>query len=324
MTSRILVLHDTPDELTELLRQRCGDAAIRYATKPTEVLPALHEFSPTAVLSIKHSSFPGAAHRPAAHHPSVRWLHVGGSGYEHLRRWDPARLTVTHSAGVLAPFLAETTLAAMLSLAVELPRFADQQRQRLWTPRRFKALSGRTLLVIGVGRVGGEVATRAKALGMNIIGIRSSSARHPAVQQMHGPDDLSVLLPRADVVSVHARLDASTRGMLGAEQFAQMKPGALLLNSSRGAVLHEGALIEALTSGQVGGAWLDVFAVEPLPRTSPLWSMANVLITPHCADQVVDFPRRFAERFCDLRDASLAGERLPALSPPPEDHHALQ
>ena len=128
MTERILVLHDTPSDLTDLFAERCADANVRFATRPSEVGPALDEHAPDAVLSIKHSGFPGDAHRPAVMHPTVRWFHVGGSGFEHLGRWDPTRGTVTHSAGVLAPFLAEMTMAAMLSLRTRLPEYAADQR----------------------------------------------------------------------------------------------------------------------------------------------------------------------------------------------------
>lgn len=316
MTDRILVLHDDPDEVVPLIRARCPGATVGVAPRGEDVVPALQDLDPTAVFSIKHSGFPGDQHAPAVHHPSVRWFHVGGSGYEHLGRWDAGRVTVTNSAGVLAPFLAEMAMAALLSLAVGLPRYARQQRDRAWLPHRFRAVAGRTLLVVGVGRVGGEVATRAKATGMRVIGVRASGTPHPAVDAMHGPEALLALLPDADVVSLHVRSTAATARLIGAAEIAAMKPGALLLNSARGAVLDEDALVAALDAGHLGGAWLDVFATEPLPEDHPLWGRDDVLITPHCADQVDDFPARFAARFCDLRDAWLRGEALPALTPP--------
>ena len=311
LADRILVLHDRPDDLAELLAARCPGATIRYATRPDEVRPALESLEPDAVFSIKHSGFPGAAHLPAASFPSVRWFHVGGSGFEHLGEWDAQRLTVTHSAGVLAPFLAETTMAAMLSLAVGLPRYAVQQAEREWTPHRFRPLAGRTLVIVGVGAVGGEVAQRAKALGMRVLGVRASGDSHPAVERMVGPDGLRDLLGEADVLTLHTRLDERTRGLIGRRELAALPPEALLLNSARGAVVEEEALIEALQSGQLAGAWLDVFATEPLPASSPLWGLPNLLVTPHCADQSEDFPRRFAERFCDVRDGLRRGEGPP-------------
>ncbi len=316
ITDRLLVLHDQPGDLLDLLQDRLPEASIRCATCPDEVLPAVRVHDPTAVFSIKHSDFPGPAHREAMDAPSLRWFHVGGSGFEHIGRWDPERVTVTNSAGVLAPFLAETAIAALMSLAVGLPGFAVDQRARRWAPRRFRPVAGRTLLIVGVGRVGGALAERAAALGLRVIGVRGRGASHPAVERMVGPDGLDALLPEADIVSLHPRLTDTTRGMFDARRLALMKPGALLLNSARGPVVEEGALIAALRSGQIAGAWLDVFEREPLPADSPLWALPNVLITPHCADQVHDFPRRFAAHFCGLAAAHERGAPLPGLAPP--------
>lgn len=315
VTERILVLHDRPDELAACLASRCADASVRFAASPEEVGPALVDFDPTTVLSIKHSAFPGSTHRPALRHPGVSWFHVGGSGYEHLGSWDPERVAVTNSAGVLAPFLAETALAALLSLAVGLPRYGGQQRRRQWRPGRFRAVAGRTLLVVGVGAVGGELADRASALGMRVLGVRESGRPHRSVERMVGPDALHAVLPLSDVVSLHVPLTPQTRGLIGARELALLPPQALLLNSARGPVVDGGALLAALQSGVLGGAWLDVTDPEPLPADSPLWEQPDLLITPHCADQVQDWPLRFAQRFCDLRDLRARGGALPVLSP---------
>ena len=311
----LLVLHDHPEEVLPVLEARAPGLRVAVATQPSAVGPALETHQPTVVFSIKHSGFPGSAHRPVVHHPTVRWVHVGGSGIEHLSPW-PAHVQVTNSAGVLAPFLAETAMAALLSLTTGLHRYGHAQRERRWAPARFQALAGRTLLVVGVGATGGEVALRAKALGMRVVGVRASGAPHPAVDAMHRPSALAGLLSEADVVSLHLRHTPQTHHLLDAAALARMRPGALLLNSARGGVVDQDALIAALRSGQLGGAWLDVFAVEPLPGDSPLWAMPSVIITPHAADMVEDFPARFAARFCDLLPQYLAGRPLPVVVPP--------
>ena len=106
------------------------------------------------------------------------------------------------------------------------------------------------------------------------------------------------------------RLDAATRGLLSREAIAAMKPGACLVNTSRGAVVDEAALVDALRSGHLGGAYLDVFETEPLPAGSPLWTMPNVILTPHASDNIVGWPRRFAELFVDNLDRWRSGEPL--------------
>ena len=309
---RLLVLHDRPAEVLPVFERELSGCQVAVATGPEQVGPAIQQHHPDAIFSIKHSGFPGEHHRPALHHPSVRWFHVGGSGIDHLGRWDPTRVTVTHSAGVLAPVLAEMALAAMLSLSTRLHEHQRTQATATWRPRRFRPLAGRTLLVVGVGHVGGALATLARGLGMRVVGIRASSQPHPALHELHQPDALHQLLPSADVVSLHVRLTPHTRGLIGPRELSLLPPGAVLLNSSRGAVVDEDALIDALDS-HLGGAWLDVFHVEPLPSDHPLWRRPDVLLTPHCADQSTDFPARFARRFVDLATSTAP---LPALSPP--------
>lgn len=312
---RLLVLHDHPQEVVEVVARAFPALPMATATRPEEVVPALAAHQPTIVFSIKHGGFPGAAHRPAARHPSVRWMHVGGSGIEHLAPW-PARVQVTNSAGVLAPFLAETAMAALLSLTTGLHRYARKQRQREWSPHRFRPLAGRTLLIVGLGATGGALAERAAALGMRVVGIRASGEAHPAAEAVYPPSALARLLPLADVVSLHVRHTRETHHLMDRSALARMRPGALLLNSARGGVVDQDALLGALLGGHLGGAWLDVFETEPLPPDSPLWGLPNVIITPHAADQVADFPARFAERLCALLPRYLAGEALPIVTLP--------
>ena len=308
---RIAVLHDRPEELAPLL----APLAPAWVTCAAE-LPAALALDPEAVFSIKHSGFPGPEHRPAIEHPSVRWFHVGGSGFEHLGRWRDG-VTVTNCAGVLAPFHAEMAIAAMASLCVGLPAYGVDQRTRRWRLRRFRAMAGRTLLVVGVGHTGGALATRARALGLRVIGVRASGAPHPDVDAMFTPDVLPGLWGQADVVSLNLRHGPATQGLVDAGAFAAMRPGALLLNGARGGVVDQPALIAALASGHLGGAWLDVTDPEPLPVDSPLWAMPNVILTPHAADQVADFPVRFAQRFVDNLARYRAGEPLLGVVPRP-------
>ena len=154
------------------------------------------------------------------------------------------------------------------------------------------------------------MARNAKALGMRVLATRGTPAPHPAADEMHGPDALHALLPRADFVSLHVRLNPATRGMLSREGLAAMKPGAYLVNTSCGPVVDEAALVDALHSGHLAGAYLDVFETEPLPAESPLWTMPNVLITPHASDNVHGWPRRFAALFADNIERWRAGEPL--------------
>jgi phosphoglycerate dehydrogenase-like enzyme len=306
----VLVIHDRPEDFRAMLEGRFPALRFTFAGTPESVAPALAAGNPDAVFSIKQASFPAEAHRPAAAYPSVRWVQVGGSGYDHFLPWPRRDIKVSNCAGVLAPFLAETVIAGILTLNGNFPRYAEQQRQALWRPLAFRPLAGRTLLVVGLGAIGGHVARYAKAFGMTVLAIRRRGGAHPSVDEMHPPEALPELVARADVISLHVRLSEETRGMIGEPVFERCKPGAILVNTARGAVVDEAALIAALKSGRLAGAYLDVFEREPLPPTSPLWRLPNVLITPHASDNVVDWPLRLASFFADNLERWNAGETL--------------
>ena len=308
---KILLLHDNPCDFEEFLREDCSSHQLYWATGPEQVEALLPEVEPEVVFSIKHSAFPGEYHRPALHFPSVRWFQVGGSGYEHLGSWDPSKVQVSNCAGALAPFHAERAMAALLALSTGLPHLWEQQKERLWQATRFGTLQGKTLLIVGFGSTGQELALRAKAFGMKVIGVRRRPQAHPAADEVHPPEHLPELWERAQVLSLNTPLSEATRHLIDREVLRVLPQGCLLLNASRGDVVDQEALLEALLRGPLGGAWLDVCSPEPLPSESVLWSLPNVIITPHCADQVENFPLRYAQVF--VRNLELYTQGRPLL-----------
>jgi phosphoglycerate dehydrogenase-like enzyme len=294
---RILVLHSEPEDFRTWLTVRAPDHHFTWATCAEQVSAALQESDPEVVFSIKHSGFAGPAHRQALEWPGVRWFHVGGSGLEHLGVWDPARVTVTNSVGTLASFHAERAMAGLLALSTGLLGQLHSQARREWAPCRFATLRGRTALIVGVGRTGTALASLLRGFGMKVLGVRRRNERHPDVEEMFEFGQLPELWPRAQVVSLNVPGGDPTYHLMDSAAFAALPRGALLLNGSRGSVVDTEALLAALQSGQLGGAWLDVFEEEPLPAESPLWDRPDVVISAHCADQVDDFPRRYAELF---------------------------
>lgn len=295
-----LLLHSGPEDLVPALAA-CEALDWRVAATEDEVRARIADHRPRVMLSIKHSEFPGPIHARALGAPGLRWFHVGGSGRDHLGDPPPGVL-VTDSAGALAPFFAERSIAALLALSTRLVEHVRDQAEALWRPTRFESLSGKTLLVVGAGHTGTAVARLAVALGMRAVGVRSTAhAPHPPFEEMlSGRAALGSALAAADVVSLHLRVTEETRGLVGADLLGRMRPGAVLLNASRGAVLDEGALLDELGNGRLAGAWLDVFDEEPLPPASPLWRNPRVLVTPHCADQVEGFAHHFARRFVEV------------------------
>jgi phosphoglycerate dehydrogenase-like enzyme len=241
---------------------------------------------------------------------TLGWVSVGGAGVDHLAPWDPARLQVTNSAGVASDVMAQYVLGAVLALTFRLPGFMRAQAGRRWEPREVGSIAGRTLAVVGLGHTGRDVARRAGALGLRVVGVRARPRPMDGVARVHGPEALHEALAEADYVVVSLPLTGRTRHIIDRRALAAMKPGACLIDVSRGGVVDGGALAGALAEGRLGGAALDVFEQEPLPPDSPLWDLENVLLTPHCSSTYDGWERRSAELFCDNLERWRAGQPL--------------
>ena len=223
--------------------------------------------------------------------PRLGWFQNGGAGVEGLplRELASRGVIVTNASGVHAINIGEHVLAMMLAFARGLPALVRAQEARRWRDdddvaraRRFE-LHGQTLLLVGLGDIGLAVAERARAFGMRVLGTRRRSdlATPPGVDEVVPMEQLTDGLGRADHVVVSVPLTGATAGLIGAAELAAMKRGAYLYNVGRGGTVDTPALVEALAAGHLGGAGLDVTDPEPLPEDSPLWGMANVLITSH-------------------------------------------
>ncbi len=305
----ILIYAEDAEAIAAEIRAARPEEAVHPASTLAAVEAALAA-GPEVAFTIRGPGCPVEGHARILAHPTLRWFHAGGSGVEHLGRWDARRVRVTNSVGVLAPFLAESCVGALLALNHQLIAYRDQQRERLWRPRLFRPLAGQTLLVVGAGAIGGEVSARAAALGMRVIALRRSGAPVPGAAELRPPEALDDSLGEADAVSVHLRLTPETEGLFDAARFARMRPGALFLNTARGGHVVEEDLVAALASGHLGGAYLDVTRVEPLPPQSPLWDAPNLLLSPHNSDGVEDWLARFTGLFLANLAAWRAGRPL--------------
>ena len=310
MRSRVMIACETASTLRDELVNRFPNLAISCVTRPEELPKQLQQQSPEIVFSIKGPNFPAETHRPIMSHPTVNWVQVGGSGYEHLGQWDQSTLKVSNCAGVLARHLAETVTGAMIALNGNFLTYIRQQQRHEWLPQAFRPLSRQTILIVGLGHIGQRVADNAKALGMRVLATRRQNIDHPSVDTLGQPADLPHLLVEADVVSLHLRATTETEHLFNAEIISAMKRNALFINTSRGSIVDETALIHALESGHLRGAYLDVFKQEPLPMESPLWTMPNVLVTPHAADDVEGWQIEFLRFFADNLDRWLADKPL--------------
>jgi phosphoglycerate dehydrogenase-like enzyme len=219
-----------------------------------------------------------------------------------------AGVRLASAQGANANAVSEHAIALILALARRIPEARDNQARKHWRGMigdlsgREDELGGKTLLVVGIGRIGGRLARLAKAFGMNVVGLRRDPANGAeGADEIHGMEALHAQLPRADYVALCCALTEETRGLMDARAFAAMRRGAALVNVARGRVCDEAALVAALQSGQVGQAALDVTADEPLPEASPLWTMPNVLVTPHTGGET----RRYEDNVLDLMEENL-------------------
>jgi len=236
----------------------------------------------------------------------LRWIHSTAAGVEGILfpALVESDVVLTSSRGLHARSMAEHVLAVMLAFARQLPASRDAQRERRWTQLEqfgarpgFGQLDGGTVGIVGFGRIGQAVGSACKALGMRVIAVRRHADADPGpADAQWGPDGLPQLLAQSDWIVLAAPHTRETVKLLGPEAIARIKPGAYLVNVGRGALVDEAALADALRSGHLAGAALDVYETEPLPEKSPLWRMPQVIVTPH----VSGLGPRYWERATDV------------------------
>jgi D-2-hydroxyacid dehydrogenase (NADP+) len=236
---------------------------------------------------------------------NLRFVQSIGAGTDQFdtERFRQKGVRLASARGVNARAVAEHAMALILALARQLHTGRDNQNAKTWRGmiadpvRREDELGGKTLLIVGLGAIGARLATLAKGFDLRVIATkRDPKTAASAADAVYAPSELPKLLPQADIVALTCPLTPETENLIGARALAIMKPTAHLINVARGRVMDEEALIAALRAGQIAAAGLDCTREEPLPADSPLWSMQNVLLTPHTAGET----RRYEENVIDL------------------------
>ncbi|MFT4295016.1 MAG: D-2-hydroxyacid dehydrogenase [Micropruina sp.] len=260
---------------------------------------------------------PPALARTVAANPKLRWVMTmaagGGSQVLAANLPDEAlqRIVFTTSAGAHGIPLAEWAIFGLFCGRKELPRLQRQQRAHDWPTRVVgHPIEGSTVLIAGLGGIGQQVAKRCKALGMTVLGLKRRVSEVENVDEVHALDDLESIVGRADHIVLTLPGTPQTEKLINGRILSLAKPGVTVVNVGRGTVIDEDALVDALRSGQVGFAALDVFAVEPLPADSPLWDLENVLVSPHSGGLDSKEDERICAIFCDNLRAYLAGRPL--------------
>jgi phosphoglycerate dehydrogenase-like enzyme len=242
--------------------------------------------------------------------PELRWWSIVNAGVNGWPLEDLARrgLLLSNGAGLHAVPIAEYVLMGMLALAKRLPDLVHGQDRHEWIDTGASIeLLGKRALIYGYGLIGREIAARLRGFGMEITGVRRRPGPERGVVAVEGWREH---LPEADFVILSVPLTEATRALIGNGELSAMKPSAFLVNIARGALVDEGALTEALKSGVIAGAYLDVTETEPLPAGSELWSLPNLFLTPHSSSSSTEFERRAVELFRDNLERFRSGRPL--------------
>ncbi|MCA0457486.1 MAG: D-2-hydroxyacid dehydrogenase [Chloroflexi bacterium] len=247
--------------------------------------------------------------------PKLKWIQATSAGIGQFVKQNYATTgwKFTTASGVHARPLAEFVILSMLFFARDFEYLQRSKAAHHWARNATTELAGKTLAIIGLGKIGQEAARLAKAFDMRVIGNRRSAKADgtmPNVDELYPPGDLSPLLTQADYLLLITPHTPETEGMIGAEQIDQLKKGAVVINISRGAVMDYKALTAALQNGHLRGAALDVFPVEPLPADDPLWDMPNVIVNPHSASTADTENAKITRIFIDNLKAYLADKPL--------------
>jgi phosphoglycerate dehydrogenase-like enzyme len=271
------------------------DAALEKGLAQAEILVAGH--------------FP--AEDLARRAPRLRWIQSTSAGVENLVPLLPAHVTLTNASGVHGPKGGEYGMTALLMLNHRVPDFVTRQREARWDPIFSSTIAGKTVVVVGLGEIGAEIARLARRFGLRVVGVRRTGRSHPGIERVVQPKDLPKVLPKADFLVLTAPLTAGTRGLIGRRELDLLPGHAGIVNLGRGGVMDYGELAEKLRKGELQGAVLEVFPEEPLPADSPLWTLPNVIMSPHCAvDDLVHYVPRCLDIFFDNLGRYLRGRPL--------------
>lgn len=233
---------------------------------------------------------------------NLKWLFSFSTGVESLpfAEFIEKGVTVTNTKGLLGSHMAEQTIGIMIAFSRQLKRHFKNQTQKVWDSSiPVDELTSKTLCIVGAGSIGLEIARKAKAFDMKVIGLNRSPKTLANFDEVLGMEALEKVLGLADYTVVSVPLTEETYHLIGQKAFKSMKESSIFINISRGDTVDETALISALQEGRIAGAGLDVFHKEPLPVENPLWDMENVIITPHCAGDSPYLERRALELFAE-------------------------
>ena len=257
-TPRIILHNSDTVHLAQLLQTRYPHADFRECDSYDALPVQIESYRPEVVYSVRFAGTPGFPRDALFGSHGPRWIANGGAGTDHYGQWDKAKTTVTNAAGVAAGMMAEYIFGGFLHFTLDIPGLQRDKGARVWNSRLLSPLAEKTLLIVGLGHTGRAVAKRAKAFDMTVLGTRARPQPMDYVDEVHAASDLPELLPRADFIAVSTPLIPVTRGLISTDEIARMKPGVILADVSRGGVVDQSDLYNALKARHVAGAALAV------------------------------------------------------------------
>jgi phosphoglycerate dehydrogenase-like enzyme len=303
---RVIVYHPQAEQLGAYLQEARPQLEVIASPDPAHLQAQMA----TAEI-ILATGFARLDFRPAAR---LRWVQVLSAGVDQLVERLPPGVLLTRGYGLHDHAVSEHCLGRILAHALNLRQAWQQQGERRWQRYPVERISGKVLGLAGLGGIGSAIARRARAFDMRVTGLRRAAVPVEGVDRVYDREQLHEFLSTADYLVILLPLTAETRDMFGAPEFEAMKPGAVLVSLGRGQVIREMELVAALKRGRPAHALLDVFAEEPLPADSELWSLPNVAITPHNAGG--SSLQAGLALFLENLDAFLSGRPLKGLVDP--------
>jgi len=276
----------------------------------------LERAAPDATVILGWSTDAGLLRQAVLSAGRLRWVHDVWAGINHLPLAElrESQAVVTNARGVFSQALGEWVLAAILYFAKDFRKLIKDQTEGRWVPYHPAAVTGQTVGIVGYGDIGRAVASRARAMGMRVLGMTRrgpiAGQADDFAEQIFVPAERTRMIEQCDYLVIAAPLTLDTRGIIGEAEIAAMRPDAVLINIGRGPVVSEGALVRALAEGKIRGAALDVFDAEPLPAGHPFYALENVLVSPHSADRTAGWLDRTVQLFLDNLERYRSGEPL--------------
>jgi phosphoglycerate dehydrogenase-like enzyme len=307
----VLVLSDPADRQLAMLEDLPGSSSIAVGNR----VEAFERLAPEARVIFNWSGSRELVQQVWKMTPRAQWVHSRAAGLDGLLFPElvesPALLT--NGRGVFSQSLGEFVIASALFFAKDFRRMLRNQAAGVWAPFDVEEVSGQTMGIVGYGDIGRACARRARDMGMKVLAVRRRpelSNGDELVSRIYPFDRMLDMLPECDYVVAAAPLTPETRHLISDAALAAMKKTAVVMNVGRGPVIDEGALIRALETGRIRGAALDVFETEPLPASSPLYKLENVLLSPHCADHTADWLEQAMRFFIENFARFAAGKPL--------------